>query len=90
MRKLKTPQPASKKSTQTLLFTKKEKEYIQAGEDTQKRKYDIEFHYRNFNMWEHGYIWKRGCMWYRRPDGVDVRAYSAVNEMDEYGELIPR
>lgn len=67
----------------------KEKSSEQAPAAGPRQKYDLERHNREFDPWQHGYIWKKGCMWYRRPDGVDVRAYSNVNEFDEYGELIP-
>ncbi len=55
-----------------------------------KFRYDLQWHSRNFDQWQHGYIWKKGYMWYRRPDGVDVRAHAAINEMTEDGELIPK
>lgn len=55
-----------------------------------RQRYDLKWHSREFNPWNHGYIWKKGYMWYRRPDGVDVRAHSAVNEMTEEGELLPK
>ena len=52
-------------------------------------KYDLRKHNRDFDPWTHGYIWKNGFMWYRRPDGVDVRAYAGVNEITSEGELKP-
>lgn len=55
-----------------------------------RQRYDLKWHSKEFNPWNHGYIWKGGYMWYRRPDGVDVRAHSAVNEMTEEGELLPK
>ena len=58
--------------------------------DVSKGRYDLNWHKRNFDSWNHGYIWKKGYMWYRRPDGVDVRAHAAVNEMTEEGELLPK
>ena len=54
-----------------------------------KEKYNIVKHNKEFDPWLHGYIWKKGCMWYRRPDGVDVRAYAGVNKLTEEGELLP-
>ena len=55
-----------------------------------KTDYDLKWHQRNFNNWDHGYVWKNGYMWYRRADGVDVRAYAAVNELTNKGELMPK
>jgi len=52
--------------------------------------YDMLWHKCNFDAWQHGYIWKGGRMWYRRPDGVDVLAPSAVNELTESGELLAK
>jgi hypothetical protein len=53
------------------------------------RKYDLDAHNRDFDVWKHGYVLKQGCIWYRRPDGVDVRAYAGVNQFTEQGELMP-
>ena len=58
-------------------------------ERVQRPKYDFSNHTETFDPWKHGYIMKKGCLWYRRPDGVDVRAFAGVNQLDEYGELIP-
>ena len=52
--------------------------------------YNPKWHQLNFDVWNHGYIWKKGYMWYRRPDGVDVRAHAAVNELTDTGELLPK
>lgn len=57
--------------------------------DAPKQRYDLRQHNREFDQWKHGYIWKRGCMWYRRPDGVDVRSYAGVSTINEFGELDP-
>lgn len=74
---------------QKTLPWKEKKTEAPSSTDGTRQKYDLKRHNREFDPWQHGYIWKQGCMWYRRPDGVDVRAYSNVNEFDEYGELIP-
>jgi hypothetical protein len=58
--------------------------------DAPKGRYDLKWHKQNFDSWHHGYIWKKGYLWYRRPDGVDVLAQAAVNEMTEEGELLPK
>ncbi len=50
----------------------------------------MRWHQRNFDAWQHCYIWKGGRMWYRRPDGVDVLAPSAVIELTETGELLAK
>ena len=52
-------------------------------------KYDLRKHNKDFDPWKHGYIWKNGFMFYRRPDGVDVHAYAGVNEITDEGELKP-
>ena len=80
--------PKAPPQTRTLLW-KGGKSGVQESTDKPRHKYDLKWHNQEFNPWEHGYIWKSGAMWYRRPDGVDVRAQSGVNEFDEYGELIP-
>ena len=67
----------------------KRHETAQEAQETPRRVYDMRAHDRDFDVWQHGYIWKRGRMWYRRPDGVDVPAPSAVNRMNEFGELEP-
>lgn len=84
-------QSGSTPSQKTQLWkeNKSETPGITESADRPRQKYDLKWHNKEFDPWKHGYIWKRGCMWYRRPDGVDVRAYSNVNEFDEYGELIP-
>ncbi len=86
MQRHKAQKPGSAPPKQNLLWKEKKIEAPNAGE---RRKYDLNWHNREFDPWQHGYIWKKGCMWYRRPDGVDVRAHSNVNEFDEYGELNP-
>lgn len=85
MKRHAAPKPGSTAPQKTLPL----KETKSEPQVRERQKYDLERHNREFDPWQHGYIWKKGCMWYRRPDGVDVRAYSNVNEFDEYGELIP-
>ena len=52
-------------------------------------KYDLRKHNKDFDPWKHGYVWKNGFMFYRRPDGVDVPAFAGVNEITDKGELKP-
>ena len=54
-----------------------------------KKKYDLVQHNATFDPWRHGYVMKKGCLWYKRPDGVDVRAYAGANELTDEGELVP-
>ena len=87
MRPNSKPKPKPKPNSKPTLKVSEESYYTQP--DRPKQKYDLAKHNEQFDPWQHGYIWKRGYMWYRRPDGVDVRAYSGINTFDEFGDLIP-
>ncbi len=92
----KSQQKPDPRQQTTLNWRGKDKETVQEkivsyhyGPPGSIPKYDLRKHNKDFDPWKHGYIWKNGYMFYRRPDGVDVRAYAGVNELTSEGELKP-
>lgn len=54
-----------------------------------EEEYDLDWHNANFDPWKHGDFWRKGQMWFLRPDGKTIPSFEGVRKFTKAGYLVP-